>query len=149
MIPPVRPAKASASIWLRPAKAINSWKSTADRLCGRGRDCRTGARRRAGALTGTAPATAGARDRPRAGAPFARPDARQPPGDPAGFLPGVVAPLVGGGHGAVGQGAAVGHGALELARRRGFAGAGSQVAVVRDLHLPVALELQVVERMGL
>src|SRR5690606_3810213 len=123
MIAPVRPAKASASIWLRPAKAINSWKSTADRLCGRGRDCRTGARRRAGALTGTAPAT-GARDRPRAGALFARPEVRQPAGDPPGFLLRVVAPLLGVAHGAFGHGVAVDHADLDLAHRLGFAGAG-------------------------
>src|SRR5690606_17201744 len=109
MMPPVRPAKTSDSIWWRPAKASSSWKSTADRLA-KGTGLSHSAPR-AGAPPGFR------RPRPAGAALFAVPEVRQPGDVPPAAEVGVVAPLLGVAQGAFGHGVAVDHADLDLAHR--------------------------------
>src|SRR5690606_27207946 len=78
-----------------------------------------------------------------------RPEIRQPVADPPRLLRRVVRPLLGVAHRPLGHGVAVEDADLDLPQRLAFSRAGRVVAVLRHLHLLVALELQVAHRMRL
>src|SRR5690606_5957413 len=122
----VRPPRASERIGWRPAKAASSAKVTAS--------------------TGDCGAAIVAAGDLRDGS-VAAPQVRQAAGQPPGLAGLVVAPLLAVAHRALLQGIAVDHADLDLAQHLAVAQPGhALLAVAGDLHLLVAREVEVGER---